>query len=1094
VPGVPTPDTYVPKHLAEKILASRHKLEGERKQVTVLFADIRGSTSLLERLDPEEAQKIIDPVLHVMMDAVHKYEGTVNQVLGDGIMALFGAPLSHEDHALRACYAALAMQEEMRRYRQRLGQSEESGLHIGVGMNSGEVVVRSIDTDLNIDYSALGHTTHLAARMQELAGPGIALMSTGTLRQVEGFVQIQSLGPVQAKGISQPVEAYSLIGATTARTRVQAGAIRGLTPLVGRSTEIDIFTKLVQRASAGHGQILAMIGEPGIGKSRLVHEFTRHRLPPDWLVLEGASASYGKATPYLPLIELLRHYFGIGPDEGSDDIQSRVMTQILELDSALKNAVAPLLSLLGALPDKKITDQDRDWLAQMPDVPEMIGRFNSLDPQQRRRYTLDALKRIWIRESRRQNLLLVFEDLHWIDHETQAFLDSLVDSLPMARLLLLVNYRPGYSHDWSEKSYYTQLRVEPLQSSSAEELLLKLLGNNPDLSPLRQLLVKRTEGNPFFAEESVRSLVETGVLTGEKGIYRPGLKIDNLVIPSTVQNVVADRIDRLPAEEKHLLQTAAVIGVVVPFDLLQNVSELSDEPLLHYLGHLKSAEFIYETNLFPQLEYTFKHALTNEVAYGALLHERKVTLHARTARELEAKTPSSDHVEQLAHHAFFGEIWEKAAMYSRQAGTKAMGRSAYREAVVYFDRALSSLGHVSKTRHALEQALENRLDLRNALFPVEELDRLHENLQAAETLAESLGDEHRLGRVCAYWAHYYTLMGDRDKAAKSSERGLSIATKLGDFALQVELNYYVGRAYYYTGDYRRSIECHKRNLDLLSASAPHESFDMECPPAILCRAFLVMCLSETGEFSSAIEHGCEAIRLAEQIRHTFGSIYADFALGLAHLRRGELKSAIEVLERGIDHCRVADIRVQFPLVGSPLGFAYVLVGRVDDGIKLLEETVGQTASKKRVSGQAFRVSLLSEAYLRAGRFADAAANAALALELSQLYQERGREAWILRLLAEISRMRGPAEFEEAESKYGRALNIAEHLGMRPLAAHCHFGLGELYTQCGQIDKSSQELSTATDLYRSMNMTAGLYEAEAALASISDSTSSPTDPT
>src|SRR5919106_5987110 len=263
VSGVPAPDTYVPKYLAEKILASRHKLEGERKQVTVLFADIRGSTKLLETLDPEEAQQIVDPVLRVMMDAVHRYEGTVSQILGDGIMALFGAPLAHEDHALRACYAALALQDEMRRYRQRLGQSEESGLQIGLGINSGEVVVRSIDNDLNIDYSALGHTTNLAARMQELSGPGVALISASTLRQVEGLVYVQSLGPVQAKGVSQPVEAYSLVGATTARTRVQAGATRGLTPLVGRRSEIECFKKLVEQAGAGRGQILAMVGEPG---------------------------------------------------------------------------------------------------------------------------------------------------------------------------------------------------------------------------------------------------------------------------------------------------------------------------------------------------------------------------------------------------------------------------------------------------------------------------------------------------------------------------------------------------------------------------------------------------------------------------------------------------------------------------------------------------------------------------------------------------------------------------------------------------------------------------------------------------------------
>ena len=1094
--GAPAPDTYVPKHLAEKILATRHTLEGERKQVTVLFADIRDSMKLIENRDPEEAQKIFDPVLRVMMDAVHRYEGTVNQVLGDGIMALFGAPLAHEDHALRACYAALAMQAEMQHYRQGLGQSEESGLHIGVGMNSGEVVVRSIDTDLNIDYSALGHTTHLAARMQELAGPGVSLMSASTLRQVEGFIQVKSLGGVRVKGVSQPVETYELVGATSARTRVQAGAIRGLTPLVGRSTEINIFNKLVEQASRGRGQVLAMIGEPGVGKSRLVHEFTRHQLPGGWLVLEAASVSYGKATPYLPLIEMLRRYFQIADGESIENIRAQVVMHLLELDSMFKDAIPPILSLLGALPDEKSnrTELEPDWLARLEEIGPLIKHFNSMDPQQRRRYTLEAIKRICIREGRRQNLLLVFEDLHWIDHETQAFLDGLVESLPMTRLMLLVNYRPEYTHGWSEKSYYTQLRVDPLQTSSAEELLSNLLGTNPDLTPLKEVLVKRTEGNPFFVEESVRSLLELGVLSGEKGAYRPGLKIDNLVIPSTVQNVVADRVDRLPAEEKRLLQTAAVIGVIVPFGLLRTSAELPDEELYRYLAHLQSAEFLYETNLFPEVEYSFKHALTTEVAYGALLHERKVLLHGKILTALEGMTETAPHdlLEKLAHHAFCGEIWSKAATYSRKAGTKAMGRSAYREAVTHFDRALSSLDHVPKSRHTLEQALELRLDLRNALFPIEELDRLQENLAAAEELAESLADQRRLGRVCAYLAHYYTLMGDREKAAQSSKRGLNIANALGDFALQIELNYYVGRAYYYTGNYTQAIECHKRNAEALSGASLRESFDMECPPAILCRVFLVMCLSETGEFGAAIQYGRDAARLAEEMEHAFGSIYADTGIGLAYLRKQELQTAIEVLERGMKRCQVADIPVQFPLVGAPLGFAYVLAGRVDEGIRLLEQAVSQTASR-RGSGQAFRVSLLSEAYLRAGRLDDAASKAYLALQLAQRYQERGREAWIRRLMGELDKMRNPFEFERADSHYRAALQEAEKLRMRPLVAHCHFGLGELYTQNHQIDDAYQELSRAIDLYRSMEMTAALHKAEAALASISEATLSATRP-
>src|SRR5215813_1601919 len=528
-PTTQAPDSYVPKHLAEKILASRHMLEGERKRVTVLFADIKGSTKLLEGIDPEEAQKVIDPVLRVMMDAVHRYEGTVNQVLGDGIMALFGAPLAHEDHAVRACYAALAMQEEMRRYRRRLGQSEESGLQIGIGLNSGEVVVRSISNDLNVDYSALGHTTHMAARMQEVAAGGITMMTASTLRQVEGFVQVRSIGAVQVKGVSRPVEAFEVVAATTARTRVQAAAVRGLTPLVGRRAEIEVFSKLAEQAASGKGQIVAMVGEPGMGKSRLVHEFTRHQLRPGWLVLEAASVSYGKATPYFPLIEMLRHYFQITDGEGSEDIQQHVVMHISELDNMLKDAIPPVLFLLGALPDEVCPSAP---LLQFKEIVEATERYLGMEPQQRRRYTFEALKRVLIRESQRQPVLIVFEDLHWIDSETQAFLDSLVESLPLARILLLVDYRPEYSPRWGDKTYYTQLRVDPLQPTSAEELLQYLLGSNKDLVPLKELLIHRTEGNPFFAEESVRSLMETGVLVGEKGAYRPGLKTDAIRIPS----------------------------------------------------------------------------------------------------------------------------------------------------------------------------------------------------------------------------------------------------------------------------------------------------------------------------------------------------------------------------------------------------------------------------------------------------------------------------------------------------------------------------------------------------------------------------------
>ena len=831
-----------------------------------------------------------------------------------------------------------------------------------------------------------------------------------------------------------------------------------------------------------------MVGEPGIGKSRLVHEFTRHQLPSGWLVLEGTSVSYGKATPYFPLTEMLRRYFQITAGNGPGKIQERVVNHVLELSNMLKDTIAPILSLLGALPEENHSPPsgEPDWLSKHQDVVEMVKRFGATDPQQRRRRIFDAVKRVLIRESQRQPLLIVFEDLHWIDSETQAFLDGFVESLPLSRILLLVDYRPEYSHGWSDRSFYSHLHVDPLNPSSAEELLQHLLGRNQDVLPLRQLLAERTVGNPFFAEESVRSLVEEGVLLGEKGAYQPSLKIDEIRIPSTVQNVVADRIDRLSIAEKHLLQTAAVIGVIVPLPLLRAVAGLPEDELQGQLAHLQAAEFLYESNLFPQLEYTFKHALTNEVAYGALLHERKTSLHAKIVSALEKSETDNlrDHIETLAHHAYQGEIWEKAASYSRGAGGKAMERLAYRAAVTYLDQALSSMEHLPRSRQIVEETINLRLDLRNALFPLEELERLIENLHTAESLAEALGDQRRLGRICGYLVHYYTLMGDRQKAKEVGRRGLGLANALGDFAILTELSYYLGRLYYYMGEYAQAIELHRRNIESLKGAMVQESFDMECPPSILSRVFLVMCFAETGEFSAAFEHGKDAYQITNEIDHAFGCVYVDAGVGIAYLRKGDLGAAMAVLERGLERCRVADIPVQFPLVASPLGLAYVLSGRIAEGVSLLEQAVGQTAPKRR-SGQAFRVACLSEAYFHAARIEDALSQAKLALELSHEHQERGREAWILRLIGEIHARRDHSRTDQSEQHYRQALRQANELKMRPLIAHCHLGLGRLKAELDQGDQSRKHLSTAIDLYRSMGMSSGLRQAEDALAKTTD---------
>jgi class 3 adenylate cyclase/tetratricopeptide (TPR) repeat protein len=1088
MPTGPALGQYVPDHLAEKIRASQPTIEGERKQVTVLFADIRGSTKLLEPLDPEAAQKIIDPVLHVMMDAVHRYEGTVNQILGDGIMALFGAPLTHEDHALRACYSALAMQEEMQRQRRRLGQSEESGLHIGIGMNSGEVVVRSIDNDLNIEYSALGHTTNLAARMEELASRGAILMTASTLRQVEGFIQVKPLGAVQAKGVSQPVEAYEVVGATSAHTRIQAGAARGLTPLVGRRTEIEVFNKLVEQAGGGKGQILAMVGEPGMGKSRLVHEFTQHQLRPGWLVLAGASVSYGKATSYLPLVEMLRRYFQIADREGSENIRNQVVMHIMELDSMLKDAIAPILSLLGALPDESnspAADQHNS-LSGLQGLAEMIRRFNSVDPQQRRHYTLEAVKQVLIRESQRQPLLLVFEDLHWVDNETQAFLDRLIDSLPLVRILLLVNYRPGYVHTWSDKTYYTQLRVDPLQPTNAEELLQNLLGPHKDLVPLKEMLIHRTEGNPFFAEESVRSLVETGVLVGEKRMFRPGLKIDEIRIPTTIQNVVADRIDHLPIEEKHLLQTASVIGMIVPFSLLRAVAELPDEELHQYLAHLQSAEFIYETKLFPELEYTFKHALTNEVTYGALLHERKISLHAKIVSALEKSAIDNlhDHIETLAHHAFHSEAWDKAVLYLKEAGAKAVSRSSFRNALLWYEQALRALRCLPIGPNTLRDAVDLRVNIRNALFVLGEFQQGIQYLEEAKEAAIALNDQARLGTIFNLMTAHWNLAGNSERAIVSAKEALDHTRATENIDLHIVAHYFLGVAHHNLGQYEDAVEVLGLALPLIG-NRKFELFGTTGSVYVICRVWLVRALAQLGRFSEAAPYADDAIRAAEESHHPYSIAYAYYGAGILSLFKGDFDRSIALLERGLAVCDAAEIPAQRPLVASCLGSAYAFIGRLDEAHRLLESALEDTASMRRLAGQAMRVAWLSGAYMLAGRTDEAEALTRRGLELAAESKDRGSQAWLLAILADLSSRRSPLNVEQVKADYGVALALAQELKMRPLQAHCHLGIGNLYAHADMSAKARDELLGAIDLYKAMSMPYWLSKAEGVLAKLNE---------
>ena len=692
-PAKPAAASPAPKVRVTPEQAEASPLEGERKTVTALFADIKGSTELEQDLDPEEARAIIDPALKLMIDAVRRYDGYIVQSTGDGIFALFGAPLAHEDHPQRALYAALRMQEELKKYSTRLREAGNAPLEARVGVNTGEVVVRSIKTgDGHTEYTPIGHTANLASRMQAVAPTGSIAISEASRKLVEGYFALKSLGPTKVKGVNEPVNVYEVTGLGPLRTRLQRSAGRGLSKFVGREREMEAMKAAAARATAGRGQIVAAMAEAGTGKSRLFFEF-KAKNQSGWMVLETFSVSHGKASAYFPVIDLLHNYFKIIGDDDERSRRAKVIGAVLALDRALEDTLPYMFALLGII-------EGDDPLAQM-------------DAQVRKRRTLDAIKRILLRESMNQPLMVIFEDLHWIDEETQGFLNLLAESIGTAKILLLVNYRPEYSHQWNSKTYYIQLRLDPLGKESAEEMLSALLGDGTELAPLKRLIVEKTEGNPFFMEETVQVLFDENALVRDGGAVKLTRSLAELKIPPTVQAILAARIDRLPQDAKDLLQTLAVIGREFPLSLIRAVVSIPDDETRRLLDVLQLGEFIYEQPAIGDSEYTFKHALTQEVSYNSVLMERRRQLHGRIGAALERLYANSidDHLDELAHHYSRSGNSAKALDYLESAGLRAVRRLAYGEAMRNLGAALELLERTpsSPERDRREFALQTSL-------------------------------------------------------------------------------------------------------------------------------------------------------------------------------------------------------------------------------------------------------------------------------------------------------------------------------------------------------------------------------------------------
>jgi DNA-binding NtrC family response regulator/predicted ATPase len=988
--------------------------------------------------------------LEVLAEKAESFGGRVEGLGPLSVLAAFGLdPV--EDAPRRAAHAAIAMRKAAERAQ--LATSRDVGTRIAIHTTPG-LVGQGAEGPV-IDVAATSHAYAVLEALLTATERGTILVSPAAARALERRF---ALVPVSLESPAGP--GYRLDGLE------QPGlAPRGaMTPLVGRESELEQVRHALAWAEAGHGQVVALVGEPGVGKSRIIWEVTHALQAPRWLLLQAGAISYGTATPYLAVVNLLRGYLQVGDQDEPRAIQEKVTKKLLALDRSLEPALPALLALLD------VPVEDRGW--------------ETLSPPVRRQRTIDTLKRLLLRESQVQPLLVVVEDLHWIDAETQASLDRLVESLPAARLLLLVNYRPEYRHDWGGKTYYRQLRLDPLPPEHASELLETLLGGDVGLAPLRPLLLARSEGNPFFLEESVRNLVDDGVLAGDRGAYRLVKAPEAIDVPGTVQAILAARIDRLPLDDKDLLQTAAVVGTEVPVAVLAAVSGRTVDALADGLARLQAAEFLYETSLVPDAAYTFKHALTHDVTYGSLLPDRQRALHVRIGEAIETLYPErlAEHVERLAHHAVQGETWEKAVVYLRQAGAKAFGRLANREAAAHLERALDALERLPASRERSEQAIDVRLQLRSPLTPLAEYPRLLAHLRRAQTLAEALGDERRLVQVSVYLSFCLRWVGDLERARELGERNVRMAEALADRDLQSAATMYLAVIYHERGDFRRAVELFRWDLDFLKEDPLRDYPGMVGLRSVYSHIWVARSLAELGQFAEAALHDDEALRIAETASQPFDLQMAFCGVGWVRLLQGDLPAAIAALERARDLARAWHIAGLLPWIMPELGAAYARSGRVVEALAVLEEVLAQAASQSIVAQESRRLAYLGEARLVAGQRDEAAAVARRALEHARERTEPGHEAWALHLLGEIASQHAPLDVTTAEAHYRAAMTLATELGMRPLVAHCHLGLGKLYARTADRAKSEEHRDKATSMYREMGMGFWLEKVEAALGS------------
>jgi predicted ATPase/class 3 adenylate cyclase len=1063
-------------------------IDGERKTVTALFADIKGSMDLIEDIDPEDARAIVDPAIKLMIGAAHRYDGYIVQSTGDGIFALFGAPVAREDHPQRALYAALRMQEDVKRFAEKLRAEKGVNLQVRVGVNTGEVVVRSIRTDdAHTEYTPIGHSTSLASRLQTLAAPGSIAISETVRNLIEGYFALKPLGPARIKGVSEPVNVYEVTGLGPLRTRLQRSAGRGFTKFVGRHREIEAMKAAAEQTIAGHGQIVAAIAEAGIGKSRLFFEFKAVESS-KWMILEASSVSHGKASAFLPVIDLLWDYFKISDEDDDRSRREKVAGRLAILDPSLESTRPYLFTLLGIVEGD---EHYRRWEQTFDRLDEYLHGLQKKDPlaqmdaQIRRRRTLDAIKKILLRESLNQPLMLIFEDLHWIDDETQSLLDLLADSIGTSRVLILVNYRPEYSHAWTNKTYYSQLRLDPLGKDNGEEMLRALVGDDASLKPLCDLIVQKTEGNPFFMEEIVQGLIEDGALI-RNGITKVVRPLDTIKIPATVQAILASRIDRLPATEKDLLQTVAAIGKEFGLGLVRAVTNKSDDLLAPTLSALQLAEFIYEQPAMGDVVYTFKHALTQEVAYRSLLVERRTLIHERIGAGIEAIFAQSldDHLGKLAHHYGRSANRSKAIEYFERAGRRALQQSAFSEAIDHARRGLALITGASSDPQVSRHELELQSTLGDALGATRGYadPQVKITLERARALCIEAGDSARLFTVLIGLRWFCTFRLEMNAACDIARQLVELAERLGDPSKLAEARFALGHTLFLTGEFSAAAEPIEQQLSARDGSHVHSSY-LAGDPEALVLALASWVLWCRGYPDRARRRSEEALTLARTLSQPYSLTLVTVFAAQLHKFLREGAATRNTAQAAMDLAAQAGFGLQLAQATVLRGAGLLDLEKFEQGVSEVRQAIDAVEATGAIPRSMY-LALLGEGYLKGGRVEEGLACVATALARSEKSGEHSYDAELMRLRGEMLLKADPPVIGDAEHSFHLAIDLARSQDAKSWELRATTSLARMLRDTNRRDEARAILADIYSWFTEGFDTADLKDAKALLDSLS----------